>query len=532
MLFCFGRLAHSQDVMGFDRDSFGSVVLSRPQNFTKDVQLELSIGNYENEPIINYSVGSIFAQIGKSVGRLDVLTDKGLFPCTAFIVSNKHILTNYHCSLGLLDNTKIRANRIDAIQFVAGYTQTGIEEGTKKFIVIPTPIESSKQLDYAVLEVIGDPSQEFGQLKLSSIMPNNGDPFWIIGHPMGEGQRISREKCMANNPALSGGKLLHTCDTLPGNSGSPVIDAGLQQVVALHHAGSQRNSVNFAILMSDILKNSKILTAYKTPSLTNSLNVEPNKVEQIEVCDELYAAATQAAACYAYEAYIKSCSTHALAPMGRGYIEEFCSVKESVKVPSNESYSSELPKCPEDIDYYHNCYGTRESTKAVKYIGEFQDNKYDGKGILNDVSGSRYIGSWKGGEKFGYGEDLKIVLSERAGIGITAVMEKNGLKVESVIESGPAIAAGIDPGDLITDINNNSLTGLTLDKSVSMIAGEIGSDIALTVLKNMQGQSVQIKMQRAMFIQNEIHYSGQWANNKKNGEGVQKISVQQYHLRR
>ena len=135
-------VAHSQDLMGFDRSSYGSVVLSQTQSVGTDIQLELSIGNYENEPIINYSSGSVFAQIGRSVGRLDVLTDKGIFPCTAFIVSEKYILTNYHCSKGLLDNEKIGASRIDATQFVAGYTQTGIEEGTKKYTVIPTPSRS------------------------------------------------------------------------------------------------------------------------------------------------------------------------------------------------------------------------------------------------------------------------------------------------------------------------------------------------------------------------------------------------------
>ena len=153
-VFSLANVAQSQDMMGFDRESFGSVVLSRTQAAGTDVQLELSIGNYENEPIINYSVGSVFAKIGKSVGRLDVLTDKGNFPCTAFIVSKKYILTNYHCSLGLLDNEQIGATRIDAVQFVAGYTQTGIDEGTKKYTVIPTPVEFSAELDYAVLEVL------------------------------------------------------------------------------------------------------------------------------------------------------------------------------------------------------------------------------------------------------------------------------------------------------------------------------------------------------------------------------------------
>ena len=108
-------IAHSQDLMGFDRASFGSVVLSRTQAVGTDIQLELSVGSYENEPISNYSEGSIFAQMGRSVGRLDVLTDKGVFPCTAFIVSQKYILTNYHCSLGILDNERIGATQIQAI---------------------------------------------------------------------------------------------------------------------------------------------------------------------------------------------------------------------------------------------------------------------------------------------------------------------------------------------------------------------------------------------------------------------------------
>ena len=149
--------AHSQDLMGFDRSSFGSVVLSRTQAVGTGIQLELYAGSYENEPIGNYSDGSIFAQIGRSVGRLDVLTDKGVFPCTAFIVSKKYILTNYHCSSGILE--RVGASRIDVLYYVAGYTMTGIDAGIKKYTVIPTPVEFDEDLDYAVLEVLGDPSQ-------------------------------------------------------------------------------------------------------------------------------------------------------------------------------------------------------------------------------------------------------------------------------------------------------------------------------------------------------------------------------------
>jgi len=325
------NVAQSQDLMGFDRGSFGSVVLSRTQAAGTDVQLEMSIGSYENEPISNY-MGTIFADIGRSVGRLDVLTDKGLFPCTAFIVSKRHILTNYHCSLGLLDNEQIGATSIEATQFVAGYTQTGVDEGTKKYTVVPKPVEFSAELDYAVLEVIGNPSQEYGQLKLASLIPNDRAPFWIIGHPQGKGQHISREKCRASTPAVSRNKLLHTCDTLPGNSGSPVIDAGLQIVVGLHYAGISNDSVNAAILMSKILDNSRVLAAYKAPSALSTTDVEPFQTAEITPCDALYTAASEAKACFAYEAYFKSCRDHSLAPIADGYINEFCQVEETIQV--------------------------------------------------------------------------------------------------------------------------------------------------------------------------------------------------------
>ena len=171
--------------MGFDRASFGSVVLSRTQAVGTDIQLESAVSLYNNEPIRNYGSDLFFFFFFRSVGRLDVLTDKGNFPCTAFIVSQKYILTNYHCSFGMLDNERVGATRIDGVQFVTGYTKTGIDEGTSRYTITPTPVEFNAALDYAVLEVLGNPSDQYGELKLASLVPNDSAPFWIIGHPKG-----------------------------------------------------------------------------------------------------------------------------------------------------------------------------------------------------------------------------------------------------------------------------------------------------------------------------------------------------------
>ncbi len=257
--------AIAQDLIGFDPSTFGSIVLKQKQSAAGDVMLEVSIDAYNNEFISAYSPKSVFAKLGKSVGRLDVLTDKGSFPCTAFLVGDDLLMTNHHCVPGILDDTRVGANAIAAVQFVTGYTQEGIATGTEKFMVNPIPVETNKDLDYSLLRILGaKPGKKHGTLRLASLQPQDNDPYWIIGHPMGEAQRISREKCRANAPALSEARLLHTCDTLPGNSGSPVIDASSQMVIALHHAGSRANSVNFAVPMSLILESSKVLVAFKS----------------------------------------------------------------------------------------------------------------------------------------------------------------------------------------------------------------------------------------------------------------------------
>ncbi len=320
--------AAAQDFVGFDRASFGQVVLKRNQSAgsTDDLQLELAIGSYNNESIRNYSQDSVFATLGLAVGRLDILTDTGIFPCTAFIVSDRHILTNHHCVPGILENEKAGATRIDAVQFVAGYTQQGVEDGTRSYIVSPTPVEMSKDLDYAVLEVIGNPSAEYGTLALSDKSPQDGDPYWVIGHPMGEAQRISREQCRANSPALSDQRLLHTCDTLPGNSGSPIIDASLQKVVGLHHAGSRKDSVNFAIPMRDILAASGVLTA----ALSTTNDASPvaatggQPVGADALCDALYEEAKAYGQCFAYDAYVQRCTAHPYVVFAQGFLDQEC----------------------------------------------------------------------------------------------------------------------------------------------------------------------------------------------------------------
>ena len=243
----------------FPREQFGRVVLSQAQVAGR---AEAPVGAYNTEPISGYSPVSGLYQAGRAVGRLDILTKSCLYPCTGFLISEKHLITNYHCVPGILENDSVSqtgARRIDQIQFVLGYTLEGLNSGAHKYPVLTDPVEKNKKLDYAILEVFGNPSKRFGKLKIANLDLPNNLPLWIIGHPLGGAQIVSREQCKSSNPAIANGRLRHTCDTFDGSSGSPVIDPDSGSVVALHYAGSASQAINFAVPMSTIVKASPLL---------------------------------------------------------------------------------------------------------------------------------------------------------------------------------------------------------------------------------------------------------------------------------
>ncbi len=142
---------------------------------------------------------------------------------------------------------------------VTGFVRDGSTSGVKTFHVSPVPLETSEELDYTVLQVIGDANAEFGALELSSNLPRDADPLLVIGHPQGWAQRVSRESCQTDSPAVDGNRLRHVCDTMPGNSGSPVFDDDERRVIALHSAATPTS--NLAVPMAKILAQSKVLKA-------------------------------------------------------------------------------------------------------------------------------------------------------------------------------------------------------------------------------------------------------------------------------
>jgi len=70
---------------------------------------------------------------------------------------------------------------------------------------------------------------------------------------------------------------------------------------------------------------------------------------------------------------------------------------------------------------------------------------------------------------------------EFGGLGIEVTMENGLVKVVSPIDDTPAARAGLEPGDLVTHLDGEAVSGLTLNEAVDRMRGRVGTDIVLTI---------------------------------------------------
>lgn len=257
--------AHAEDFPLAPLENFGKVAVTARQSAGAIAFEQAFGGAFDAEPASDYPESSELRRLGRAVGRLDVAFSRGVGYCTAFLISDRYLMTNAHC---------LEGGQVQSINFIAGYVESGIEDGTRTYNVGTTPVEisPSSDLDFAILQVFGNPAAEWGTLELAAREIDEtrdaGMPLMVLGHPVfqvapvpvPQALYVSRKECRAtDSKPLAGKQMRHTCDTLNGNSGSPVFSDDSRQVIALHHAGSPREGINFAIPMTLIAQKSKVV---------------------------------------------------------------------------------------------------------------------------------------------------------------------------------------------------------------------------------------------------------------------------------
>ncbi len=94
-------------------------------------------------------------------------------------------------------------------------------------------------------------------------------------------------------------------------------------------------------------------------------------------------------------------------------------------------------------------------------------------------------------------DDMRVqTRGEFGGLGIEVTQENGFVKVVAPMDGTPADRAGIEPGDLITHVDGESVMGLTLNEAVDLMRGPVGSEITITVSREETAEPFDVAITR------------------------------------
>ncbi len=86
---------------------------------------------------------------------------------------------------------------------------------------------------------------------------------------------------------------------------------------------------------------------------------------------------------------------------------------------------------------------------------------------------------------------------EFGGLGLEVMLEGGAIKVVAPIDDTPAAEAGVRAGDIITDLDDEPVSGLTLDQAIEKMRGPENSRIRLKIVRKGNEAPIEITITRA-----------------------------------
>lgn len=89
------------------------------------------------------------------------------------------------------------------------------------------------------------------------------------------------------------------------------------------------------------------------------------------------------------------------------------------------------------------------------------------------------------------------VEGEFSGIGVSIQLVQGNVTVVSVFQGSPAEKAGMKPGDVIVEVDGVDLRNKTLQEASSLLRGEAGTTVKVTVVRPSAGETITLNIVRA-----------------------------------
>lgn len=200
------------------------------RNVTPPQALSIVQGHDDREAMASVTDPTLRAA-GRAVVKLLFQIGYQTYSCTGFLIKPDKVVTNEHCiaTSAACDTTAVLFD-YDSVTMVPAAQQ-------RRCMRV---LQVDHTLDYSALQLDAPADRAIQPLAFGQRSPAPNERLILIEHPGGEPKQVSRTVCKAAaNPVRGNGTntdFTHTCATLNGSSGSPVLDA-LMHVVGLHHFG-------------------------------------------------------------------------------------------------------------------------------------------------------------------------------------------------------------------------------------------------------------------------------------------------------
>jgi carboxyl-terminal processing protease len=140
-------------------------------------------------------------------------------------------------------------------------------------------------------------------------------------------------------------------------------------------------------------------------------------------------------------------------------------------------------------------FGNAFDQVRAHYVEMPDDSKLIESAINGMLNGLDPHSSYMDSKSF---RDMQVqTRGEFGGLGIEVTVEGGLIKVVAPIDDTPAAKAGVRAGDIITDLDDEPVSGLTLDQAVEKMRGPENSRIRLKIMRKGNEAPIEITITRA-----------------------------------
>ena len=171
-------------------------------------------------------------------------------------------------------------------------------------------------------------------------------------------------------------------------------------------------------------------------------------------------------------------------------------------------------KTENNVDTYEllNLFAEVMERAKISYVEEVTDKKLIESAINGMLTSLDPHSSYLDVDSFNYmNEQTK---GKFGGLGIEITMDNGLVKVVSPIDDTPAAKAGIKAGDYITNIDDETVVGMSLNEAVSKLRGKVGTKVKLSIRRvnskplefTIKRQEIKIQSVKSEIKNDEISY--------------------------